>query len=183
MFTIVRLRNWEGHGMRENKKVKQRKLLSGFSYLEVVIALIIASTSTLGLMQISLQQTDNSSKLSALLQSQLLQLDIQNRLKVNKEYILEQQNKALYFIEAQSLFCDQLMADKCYLSSCSDQQLAELDVLELSCKAKGAGLTHRMELQTSSQMEGGSEVVVSIWLTPELCRSDECKLAEHRLWL
>ena len=59
--------------MRINKDVKYGVLLSGFSYLEVVVALMIASTSVLGLMQMTLQQTTSASKLSVQLQSQLLQ--------------------------------------------------------------------------------------------------------------
>lgn len=183
MLTIVSVHNREGHGMRDSKDVKQRQSLSGFSYIEVVIALLIASTGTLGLMQITLQQSNSSSQLSALLRSQLLQLDIQNRLQVNKKYILEQRNNALYFTSGESPPCEQSIINKCHLSRCNDEQLAELDVFELSCKAKNAGLIHKMELLPSSGLNWVNEIIISTWLTPELCSSQKCKLGEHRLWL
>lgn len=180
---MVKVDNREGHGMLKNEELKQRKLTSGFSYLEVVIALSITATTALGLMQITLQQSESARQLSAELQSQLLQLDIQNRLKVNKKYILEWQNNALYFVTDGLQSCDTSVTNKCHVSRCSDEQLAELDILELSCKAKDAGLIHQMELPPISGVNRISEIIISIWLTPELCRSQKCKLDEQRLWL
>lgn len=147
--------------------VKAKSHQQGFSYLEILIAMLLFSVTAMVLAHISLGQAKATQMLSSQLASQQFLLTIQNRLSLNKEHIKQRQDKSLYFA-ARPLQseCKVEQLSLCNNHFCRAEQLAQQDLLELDCLAKEAGIHYRISAGAILAAGNVLEVVLSIWLAP-----------------
>lgn len=148
-----------------------------------MVALTIISVTALGAMQVSLKQTASVRELYARLQAQILLLNIQSRLSLNKSYIQQKQQQAVYFNRQDQTNCIGETLSWCQSENCDAQRVAELDVMEFICLAKEFGLTLELTLTVNQPPSWGSEITVTIWLTSNRCETQMCKLVEQGIWL
>lgn len=155
----------------------------GFSYLEFVIAMSIASSCMLGLMQFSQKQHKATSETLAKLQAQLLLMNIQSRLALNKSYIRETQQGAVYFARTAEHKCDKAVANECHAAECNRLQLAQSDLAIMTCLTKEFGLIYELTLQPHPSLQWVNEIIASVSINAVNCAVDNCKLAQQRIWL
>lgn len=152
----------------------------GFSYIEVVFVLAVISLGLLGLVQMSLQQTTTAKSLNNQLQAQLLLLNIQSRLSVNKDYINQQQNQAYYFTANTHAQCKESKID-CYSSACNSHLLAQADMSELTCLASDHNLALTLELLQVLNKGKGATVLTSIYSRSNACPNKLCLISEDKV--
>lgn len=153
----------------------------GFSYVEVIIALTVASASALGFMQASLAQAQSSAELNTQLQAQLLLLQVQNFIVINKHHILQNRQAATLFSVPSETSCSN-DTDRCQKTSCTAAELLEHTFNELQCLAVESGNSLHLELE---QTKVGEPQIVSasLWRNEDGCESEACKIIEQRIWL
>lgn len=152
----------------------------GFSYLELLVAVLLFSLGALALVKTSLQQTSAERGLSQELQAQTLLLTLHNRLIINKAYLLQQGNRASYFsYQADSQPCDTALFVDCYKQACSGADLAVLDMQELTCLAFQSGLS--VQLTLVEALENLLQIQINLKSNNANCQLFDCALLMREL--
>lgn len=164
--------------------VKPKLHQQGFSYLEILVAMLLFSVAAMALAHISLGQAKVTQMLSSQLASQQLLLTIQNRLALNTDYIKQWQGKSLYFA-ARPLQpdCKVEQLSLCSDRFCSGELLAQQDLLELDCLAKETGARYRIAPGAMLAVGNVIEVLLSIWLSSDSSEMSDSNVSNYKILL
>lgn len=141
----------------------------GFSYLEILISFALISLTLLALLNMTWSQASLLFYSEQNRAAHTLVYESIQRLKLNSSFLKHEQVSPVYFNEAKPSAGDCKKIDEhiCYQSFCTLAQMAQLDSLELNCRA----LKHKLKLEMLWQAQLDSVLVQA---KPQSCESSSC---------
>ena len=167
-------------------KLLPKRYRKGFSYIEVLVAMLLFSSAFLALAHSGLNQVSLTRVLTSQLASQHLLLTIQNRLLLNSEYIKEWQERSVYFKDRATetnLDCSHGQLASCNNKVCTGEELALLDLFELSCLAKEIGAGYQLVLDSYDGINNLIRLQLLIWQASSICEPSQCKRPRYEFLL
>lgn len=123
--------------MTSREKAPNCRRLNGFSLVEVLVTILVLSIGLLGLAKLQFWGVKHTGSAYYRTQATLLANEMVERIRANPKGIAEGYSTAVETCESATMDCTIKPAADCVSASCSESELALLDLFEVACGSGG----------------------------------------------